>query len=188
MEVLRIDEARKRFGTVVALQRRLARAARGRAPRPARAERGRQDDAGARDRGPRAARRRASSRCWAVRCSRRAPRPELGVVPQEIAVYPLLSARENLEVFGRLHGLAGDALAARVGWALAWTGLEARDREPVQRFSGGMRRRLNIACGVLHEPRLLLLDEPTVGVDPQSRERIYEMLAVLRAGAAPRCC
>ena len=110
------------------------------------------------------------------------PRPELGVVPQEIAVYPLLSARENLEVFGRLHGLAGEALAARVGWALAWTGLDGREREPVQRFSGGMRRRLNIACGVLHEPRVLLLDEPTVGVDPQSRERIYEMLAVLRRG------
>jgi ABC-2 type transport system ATP-binding protein len=110
------------------------------------------------------------------------PRPELGVVPQEIALYGLLTARENLEVFGRLHGLAAAALRTRVAWALAWTGLEGRDREPVKRFSGGMRRRLNIACGVLHEPRVLLLDEPTVGVDPQSRERIYEMLAALRAG------
>ena len=110
------------------------------------------------------------------------PRPELGVVPQEIAVYPRLSARENLEVFGRLNGLGGGTLAASVSWALAWTGLEGRAREPVERFSGGMRRRLNIACGVLHEPRVLLLDEPTVGVDPQSRERIYEMLAVLRKG------
>ncbi len=109
-------------------------------------------------------------------------RPELGVVPQEIAVYPLLTAHENLEAFGRLHGLAGKALAARVAWALDWTGLDGRAREPVKRFSGGMRRRLNIACGVLHEPRVLLLDEPTVGVDPQSRERIYEMLAALRKG------
>jgi ABC-2 type transport system ATP-binding protein len=108
------------------------------------------------------------------------PRSELGVVPQEVAVYPLLSARENLEVFGRLYGLVGRALAARVDWALAWTGLDGRAQEAVKRFSGGMRRRLNIACGVLHEPRVLLLDEPTVGVDPQSRERIYEMLAVLR--------
>ena len=110
------------------------------------------------------------------------PRGELGVVPQEIAIYPLLSARENLEVFGRLQGLTGQALASRVAWALAWTALDARASEPVKRFSGGMRRRLNIACGVLHEPRVLLLDEPTFGVDPQSRERIYEMLAALRAG------
>ena len=70
------------------------------------------------------------------------PRPELGVVPQEIAVYPLLTARENLEVFGRLQGLRGQALAERVAWALAWTALDARAAEPVKRFSGGMRRRL----------------------------------------------
>jgi ABC-2 type transport system ATP-binding protein len=108
------------------------------------------------------------------------PRAELGVVPQEIAVYAQLTARENLEVFGRLHGLARQALPERVAWALAWTGLDGRADEPVKRFSGGMRRRLNIACGVLHEPRVLLLDEPTVGVDPQSRERIYEMLSALR--------
>src|SRR5262249_47383676 len=110
------------------------------------------------------------------------PRPQLGVVPQEIALYGALSARENLEVFGRLQGLQGRALAERVAWALGWTALDARAGEPVKRFSGGMRRRLNIACGVLHEPRVLLLDEPTVGVDPQSRERIYEMLAGLRKG------
>ncbi len=108
-------------------------------------------------------------------------RVALGIVPQEIAVYPLLSARENLEAFGRLHGVAQPALGARVDWALAWTGLADRAREPVKRFSGGMKRRLNIACGVLHEPRIVLLDEPTVGVDPQSRERIYEMLDELRA-------
>jgi ABC-2 type transport system ATP-binding protein len=105
---------------------------------------------------------------------------DLGVVPQEIALYPLLTARENLDVFGRLHGLAGAPLRDKVGWALEWTALGDRADEPVKAFSGGMKRRLNIACGLLHEPKVVLLDEPTVGVDPQSRERIYEMLDVLR--------
>lgn len=108
-----------------------------------------------------------------------APRDSLGVVPQEIALYPLLTARENLEVFGRLHGLDGETLRLRVRAALDWIALEARAHEKVGGFSGGMKRRLNIACGVLHEPRVVLLDEPTVGVDPQSRERIWEMLAAL---------
>ena len=108
-------------------------------------------------------------------------RRHLGVVPQETALYPLLTASENLEVFGRLHGVPTSALRERVGWALEWTGLGDRSREPVKQFSGGMKRRLNLACGVLHQPRVVLLDEPTVGVDPQSRERIYEMLAALRA-------
>ena len=105
--------------------------------------------------------------------------PELGIVPQEIAVYPLLSARENLTVFGRLHGLAGADLTRQVDWALERTGLADRAGESVRQFSGGMRRRLNIACGVLHRPKVVLLDEPTVGVDPQSRDRIYDMLAEL---------
>src|SRR5512140_3722333 len=111
-------------------------------------------------------------------------RDGLGVVPQEIALYPLLTARENLEAFGSFNGLRGAALRDRVAWALDWTGLTERAREPVRRFSGGMKRRLNIACGVLHEPRVILLDEPTVGVDPQSRERIYEMLDRLRAAGS----
>jgi ABC-2 type transport system ATP-binding protein len=105
--------------------------------------------------------------------------PELGIVPQEVAVYPLLTARENLEAFGRLHGLSGADLTTQVAWALEQTGLTDRASESVKQFSGGMRRRLNIACGVLHRPRVVLLDEPTVGVDPQSRDRIYEMLAGL---------
>ncbi len=107
------------------------------------------------------------------------PRESLGVVPQEIALYPLLTARENLQVFGRLHGVDGETLARRVDAALDWIALEGRANEPIAGFSGGMKRRLNIACGVLHEPRVVLLDEPTVGVDPQSRERIWEMLATL---------
>jgi ABC-2 type transport system ATP-binding protein len=112
--------------------------------------------------------------------SQRDPRPDIGVVPQELAVYPLLTARENLEVFGALYGVAGAALRERVDWALEWSDLKDRSKEPVKRFSGGMKRRLNIAIGLLHSPKIVLLDEPTVGVDPQSRERIYEMLASLQ--------
>jgi ABC-2 type transport system ATP-binding protein len=107
--------------------------------------------------------------------------PELGIVPQEIALYPLLTARENLHAFGGLHGLAGKELQQQVDWALERIGLLDRAAEIVKQFSGGMRRRLNIACGVLHRPRVVLLDEPTVGVDPQSRDRIYDMLADLAA-------
>jgi ABC-2 type transport system ATP-binding protein len=108
-------------------------------------------------------------------------RAELGVVPQEVALYPLLTARENLETFGQLNGLDGKRLRERVAWALEWSGLAERAMSPVRTFSGGMKRRLNLACGVLHEPKLVLLDEPTVGVDPQSRESIYDMLGALRA-------
>jgi ABC-2 type transport system ATP-binding protein len=116
--------------------------------------------------------------------SRKTP-PELGIVPQELAIYPSLTARENLEAFGRLQGLSRGDVAVQVKWALASTALEDRADEPVKGFSGGMKRRLNIACGVLHRPRVVLLDEPTVGVDPQSRERIYDMLTDLtKAGVS----
>jgi ABC-2 type transport system ATP-binding protein len=107
-------------------------------------------------------------------------RPEVGVVPQELAIYPKLTAAENLEAFGRLNGVSGAALGQRVAWALEWSDLSDRAREPVLRFSGGMKRRLNIACSLVHEPTVVLLDEPTVGVDPQSRDRIYEMLGQLQ--------
>ena len=103
-------------------------------------------------------------------------RTRLGLVPQDLAVHGLLSAEENLRFFGRLYGVVGRTLTERVDEALAWTGLESRRRDLAKTFSGGMKRRLNIACGVLHHPELVLLDEPTVGVDPQSRERIHEML------------
>lgn len=108
------------------------------------------------------------------------PRPELGVVPQEIALYKLMTARENLSAFGALYGVTGAELKSRVDWALEWSGLSDRANDLSKTFSGGMLRRLNIACSLLHRPKLVLLDEPTVGVDPQSRERIYEMLAVLK--------
>ena len=111
--------------------------------------------------------------------------PELGIVPQELAIYPSLTAKENLEAFGRLQGLSKADVAARVAWALKVTALEDRAGEPIKRFSGGMKRRLNIACGVIHRPRVVLLDEPTVGVDPQSRERIYDMLGeLMRSGVS----
>jgi ABC-2 type transport system ATP-binding protein len=116
--------------------------------------------------------------------SRKTP-PELGIVPQELAIYPSLTARENLDAFGRLQGLSASDAKAQVKWALGTTALEDRADEPVKGFSGGMKRRLNIACGVLHRPRVVLLDEPTVGVDPQSRERIYDMLTDLtKAGVS----
>jgi ABC-2 type transport system ATP-binding protein len=107
-------------------------------------------------------------------------RRNAGVVPQEIALYPLLSARENLLVFGRYFGLTGKQLDDAIANALGWAALSDRSNDSVKSFSGGMKRRLNMAAGVLHRPQLLLLDEPTVGVDPQSRERIYSMIESLR--------
>ncbi len=108
----------------------------------------------------------------------------LGFVPQEIALYPLLTTEQNLQVFGRLHGLRRSDLEQQVTWALQWTGLAGRARTCAGELSGGMKRRLNIACGVLHRPQLVLLDEPTVGVDPQGRQRIWEMLTELRQEGA----
>jgi len=108
----------------------------------------------------------------------------LGLVPQEIALFPLLTARENLEAFGKFHGIEGGEVVERAKWALAWTELEGHSEREVRTFSGGMKRRLNLACGVLHGPEILLLDEPTEGVDPQSRERIWEMLETLRGEGA----
>ena len=108
-------------------------------------------------------------------------RAEVGVVPQEIALYPNLTSRENLSVFGRYLGLRGTALTEAIERSLGWAALTDRGSEPVKTLSGGMKRRLNMAAGVLHRPRVLLLDEPTVGVDPQSRERIYQMIETLRA-------
>ena len=101
-------------------------------------------------------------------------------MPQEIALSPALPAAENLRGFARLHGVDRQDLAQRVDWALDWTGVADRAYDAVDGFSGGMKRRLNIACAVMHEPRVVLLDEPTVGVDPQARRRIWRMLEGLR--------
>ncbi|HUL74081.1 MAG TPA: ATP-binding cassette domain-containing protein [Vicinamibacterales bacterium] len=105
-----------------------------------------------------------------------AARRELGIVPQDLALYEDLNARENLAYWGAAYGLAGDALKRRVLEVLERIGLGDRAREPVKRFSGGMKRRLNFGCGVVHQPKVLLLDEPTVGVDPQSRVRLLELV------------
>src|SRR5262249_187286 len=103
-----------------------------------------------------------------------------GWVPQEIALYPLLSPRENLWTFGRYQGLSGGALSTAIASNLDWIGLADRADEKTGQLTGGMKRRLNIAAGTIHSPKVLLLDEPTVGVDPQSRERIYGMIGELR--------
>ncbi len=104
----------------------------------------------------------------------------IGVVPQELALYEDLTARENLEFFARLYDVPKAERAARVQDALARVGLADRGREPVKGFSGGMKRRLNLAMGILHRPAFLMLDEPTVGVDPQSREKIFDIIADLK--------
>jgi len=105
-----------------------------------------------------------------------AARRELGVVPQELALYEDLSARENLSYWGAAYGLSGDTLKRRVLDVLERINLADRAKEPVKRFSGGMKRRLNFGCGIVHKPKVLLLDEPTVGIDPQSRVRLLELV------------
>jgi ABC-2 type transport system ATP-binding protein len=108
-------------------------------------------------------------------------RRRLGLAPQEIALYDGLTARENLAFFGSLYGLTRRELAQRVDWALDVAGLKDRAREPVKRFSGGMARRLNLVCALVHRPEILLADEPTAGVDPQSRAHIFDTIRSLAA-------
>jgi ABC-2 type transport system ATP-binding protein len=98
----------------------------------------------------------------------------MGIVPQDIALYPTLSARENLAFFGALYRLSGKDLNRRIDEALAMVGLADRQKDRIETFSGGMKRRINIAASLLHQPRLLIMDEPTVGIDPQSRNNILE--------------
>ena len=108
-------------------------------------------------------------------------KPLIGFVPQELALYPTLSAWDNLAFFGRIYGLRGTALKERICAVLDLVGLRDRAGDAVHTFSGGMKRRLNIAAGLIHEPRILFLDEPTVGVDPQSRNFIFEHVERLKA-------
>jgi ABC-2 type transport system ATP-binding protein len=107
-------------------------------------------------------------------------RAALGWVPQDLALYPRLSAKENLHSFGRYYGLTGKKLEEAVTRCLDWAALQDRAGDLVSTLSGGMKRRLNMAAGLIHQPRLVLMDEPTVGVDPQSRNRIFEMIEALR--------
>ncbi|MBX3063531.1 MAG: ABC transporter ATP-binding protein [Anaerolineae bacterium] len=103
----------------------------------------------------------------------------LGVVPQEIALYPQLSARQNLEFFGKMYGLGGTELAKRCDDVLEVIGLRDRQKERVDSYSGGMKRRVNIGVGLLHKPELVIMDEPTVGIDPQSRRNILDTVKSL---------
>ncbi len=107
------------------------------------------------------------------------PKRHIGLVPQDLAIYPELTARENLAFFGRLHGMGGAELKARTDEVLELIGLADRAKDAVKEYSGGMKRRLNIGIGLLHKPSLLILDEPTVGVDPQSRNAILESVEAL---------
>ena len=100
----------------------------------------------------------------------------IGVVPQDLALYETLSARDNLAYFGKLYGITGVALKQRVAEVLDVLGLTDVEKKPPKRFSGGMKRRLNIGCAIMHKPELLILDEPTVGIDPQSRNHILDFI------------
>ena len=103
----------------------------------------------------------------------------IGVVPQEIALYDTISARENLDFWGKMYGLSGEKLKERVTAVLEIAGLTDRANEKIETFSGGMKRRINIAVGLLHNPKVLYMDEPTVGIDPQSRRRILDTVKEL---------
>jgi ABC-2 type transport system ATP-binding protein len=105
----------------------------------------------------------------------------IGLVPQDLAVYNLLSARENVTFFAKLYGLRGNLLKERVEEALDFTGLQKFAQDKPSTFSGGMKRRLNIACAIMHRPKLIIMDEPTVGIDPQSRNHILESVKKLNA-------
>ena len=116
------------------------------------------------------------------RASDPAVRRTIGIAPQELAIYDELTAEENLTFFGKLYGLRGSDLKARVDWGLMFASLTDRRRDRAGTFSGGMKRRLNLACAAVHDPKVLLCDEPTVGVDPQSRNHIFEAIEKLAEG------
>ena len=111
---------------------------------------------------------------FGARADSTAARNALGWVPQELALYPRLTCRENLHAFGRYHGLGGKALDEQVERCLGWATLADRADELVKNLSGGMKRRLNMAAGLIYQPKLMLMDEPTVGVDPQLRVQFWE--------------
>ncbi|MCD6499861.1 MAG: ABC transporter ATP-binding protein [Deltaproteobacteria bacterium] len=104
----------------------------------------------------------------------------VGIAPQALAIYDELTGEENVTFFAKLQGLTGKKLKTQVDWALAFTGLDGRRKDRAGAYSGGMKRRLNLACAIVHEPKVLLLDEPTVGVDPQSRNHLFDNIEALR--------
>ncbi len=119
-----------------------------------------------------------------IRREPQAVKAALGVVPQDIALYEDLSARENLTFWGKMYGLRGPALRRRVDEILTVIGLEQRQHERIGKYSGGMQRRVNIGAALLHEPSVIFMDEPTVGIDPQSRRSILDSVKALRQGGA----
>lgn len=114
----------------------------------------------------------------------RVVRHDIGLAPQELALYPDLTARENLQFFGRLYGMNGSTLVERVDEVLGAIGLTDRANDRVGTYSGGMQRRLNFGAAIVHRPRIVFLDEPTVGVDPQSRAKIFDEVRRLNASGA----
>lgn len=117
---------------------------------------------------------------YSVQKDPKSAKADLGVVPQEIALYDDISARANLNFWGKMYGLRGETLTKRVDEVLALVGLEDRQSGKVAEFSGGMQRRLNVGVALLHEPRVIIMDEPTVGIDPQSRRKILDSVKQLR--------
>ena len=114
--------------------------------------------------------------------SRPQGRRRIGIAPQSLAIYDELTGEENLATFGAVYGLTGAHLRERVDWALEFAGLTERRKDRAGAYSGGMKRRLNLACALVHEPAILICDEPTVGVDPQSRNHVFESIEALRRG------
>lgn len=108
-------------------------------------------------------------------------RAHIGFVPQHLALYPQLSVRKNINIFGGLHGLSGSALRDRCAWAMALAQLDGRAEAKVGSLSGGMQRRLNLACSLLHDPAVVICDEPTTGVDAQSRNHLFDTIRALHA-------
>jgi linearmycin/streptolysin S transport system ATP-binding protein len=115
-----------------------------------------------------------------IRDERQAVRQLIGVAPQDLALYPMLTAAENLRFFGRIYGIGGKQLSGRVDELLRFVGLQERSDDLVAKYSVGMKRRLNLAVALVHRPKLILLDEPTAGVDPRSREEILQLVRRLR--------
>ncbi|WP_338787434.1 ABC transporter ATP-binding protein [Metabacillus sp. FJAT-53654] len=105
----------------------------------------------------------------------------VGIVPQDIALYPMLSAIDNLKFFGELYGIKGKPLKEKVSKLLELVGLTDRAKEPIKNYSGGMKRRINIAAALIHNPLVVFMDEPTVGIDPQSRNQIFDLIRLLKS-------
>lgn len=116
-----------------------------------------------------------------VLTSRKEIKKIVGIVPQDIALYPMLNAVDNLKFFGELYGIKGQKLKDRVNELLSLVGLADRAKEPIKNYSGGMKRRINIAAALIHQPLVVFMDEPTVGIDPQSRNQIFDLIKLLKS-------